>query len=1012
MGADYNYYWDFSKEIKFSFVQTFHEGAIYRYKAEFEVEEGNYVIFKTMSGSRILMEKLLLDGKELTSGNTPSSVSYVAPMTSRLGYRLFLSGGKHLLEVEMNSKEEDPLAVVPELFLAMDKEMAKPVSYNGKVDLEITLPHKKEYKVNTAPLFTPEEEKAFRRGIGAQDAPIPGRFGFSKGDGVLDCAMPVLGFVDKLYLCGHPEYHKNFRWSYSLLPENAPFHGSYNPATVGVEKDDIKVDQLHVKWTADFDGVKFSSSYSLSSPAILTERSDNKMRLSNLEFAGNYQFALLPLAGGKKAKILPVKELPENLSLMGQNFILLFGSTEFPDLPLLLVFSKRPANMVVKYSAVTERLSEISMENCPLLFTATPCGMESFPPISPLNTELLQDLFERCCLWSRAFLAYPVKCREYFRDDPEKEEITILQKFEYRFIEDEWGTEPLPLAPLPPVVTLMDDVDMPGEDFQFPTKYGYFRGAFGRESSYTLPYIPRARLFPLQEKGSKIPALMEEGMKEYIDFQGQFPPSFLAYPYAGAVLEPYAYSLAMLPFCQKETQKKIREKLSERLPWTFRTDAAFDYTAIRHGYMMQTNPDDALLLEIYKDPTLLKYHLQNWFERKDPYTGASYHICYLNVGLFSSGVLKTGSQEEINALHTPFIENDWGAGLTYYYIYLSALASGNFAIVRKNMPLLKSAYKYFEVLHDWACMGTGYSDNAILWVEGANYGIFTSFINMAEAIEDKETLAQAQYMGAKQYGLRRAIIRFASQYLYKFYKVQPWYGIRLLCEENNPAWQFQNYQGTKDTLYKKRFRRSAIYSMTTEGIYPEFFRGLRLGNDLDAENFFRPAREQIHSGNINWPYRWGLVQGESSILTDLALREEISSKCLKKEIDFAKENDILMQEWRGIHIASRRLPKNYFEAQLLAWDAMKDHPLHLELWKDLYWEEGIWDPEKKEASIAVTVTGKAPWIKIGLRGKERVIKALYNGKEIPLGEIKKGRYGTWERFQLPAESGTLVLQFA
>lgn len=1014
MGMDYNYYWDFSKEIQFAWKLVSGDGEKFHYQAEFELEEGgDFVLFQKLSSfTKVILEEITLDGKRISAATTPSSVSYVAYSCTRRGYRFPLAGGRHLLEVKITSQEEDPLTAVPGLFLTLDKEMEKAPLHTGDVHCEVSLDRINEYKEETAPLFSPEEEKAFRPGIGAQEGAIPGRFGFSKGDGVLDCAVSALGFVDKLYLCGHPNYHKNYRWSYSLLPENAPLHGTYMPADTGLENDDIQVDQLHVKWTADFDGVKFSTSYSLGSPAVLTERSDNKMRLSNLEFTGNYQYALLPLAGGKSARILPLKELPENLDAMGQNFILLFGCTEFPDLPLLLVFSKRPENMEIKYSGITERLSEITMENCPLLFTATPCGLESFDPISPLDTRFMQDLLERCSFWSRAFLASPVKCREYFRDDPEKEEITILQKFEYRIIEDEWGTKPLRLAPLPPVITLMDDVDMPGEDFKFPTKYGYFRGAYGCESSYTLPYIPTARLFPLREKGSSIPDLMEKGMEEYIAFQDKFHPSFLAYPYAGAVLEPYAYSLAMLPFCKKETQAKVRAKVAERLPWAFRTDDAFDYTAIIHSYMMKTEPDDAQLLEIYKDPKLRHYKLQNWFLRKDPFTGASYHICYLNLGMFYSGQLKYGTQEEINSLKIPFIENDWGAGLTYYYIYMSALATGDFSIIRENMELLKSAYKYFEVLHDWACMGTGYSDNTILWVEGANYGLFTSFINLAEAIGDKETLAKARYVGAKQFGLRRTITRFASQYLYKFYRVPPWYGVRILSEEFNPSWQFQNYQGEEPTLYKKRFRKEAIYNMTTEGMYPEFFHGLRLANDLDAENYFRPAREQIHAGKGHSSYAWGNMQAATSILTDLALQEEISSSCLKKEIALMKKENLLMQKWRGIHIASRRLPENYFESQLLAWDSMKNHPLHLEHWADLYWEEGVWDPDKQEASIAVTSTGKGPRLRIGLRSEERVKEALYNGESLPLPAVKKGRYGITQEFTLPEGNGTLLLKFA
>ena len=78
-------------------------------------------------------------------------------------------------------------------------------------------------------------------------------------------------------------------------------------------------------------------------------------------------------------------------------------------------------------------------------------------------------------------------------------------------------------------------------------------------------------------------------------------------------------------------------------------------------------------------------------------------------------------------------------------------------------------------------MGTGYSDNALLWCEGANYGIFTSFVNMARAIGDTQTLQRAIHSAAKQQVLRMAIIRSSQHYFYRFFGVEPWYSSRLFC---------------------------------------------------------------------------------------------------------------------------------------------------------------------------------------------------------------------------------------
>ncbi|MBQ6597694.1 MAG: hypothetical protein IJH79_09100, partial [Lentisphaeria bacterium] len=46
-----------------------------------------------------------------------------------------------------------------------------------------------------------------------------GRFGFTKGDGLLDCSMPSFGIIARPFVSGHPQYHKNLIWNFSLLPD-------------------------------------------------------------------------------------------------------------------------------------------------------------------------------------------------------------------------------------------------------------------------------------------------------------------------------------------------------------------------------------------------------------------------------------------------------------------------------------------------------------------------------------------------------------------------------------------------------------------------------------------------------------------------------------------------------------------------------------------------------------------------------------------------------------------------
>ena len=212
---------------------------------------------------------------------------------------------------------------------------------------------------------------------------------------MLDCAMPCLGVVDKMYLCGHPQYRKPFRWTYSTLPEGAALHGSFPPAAQGIERDRIDVNHLSVNWETEFGGRRFACTCSLATPGIMTESDAGRLRLSSLEFAGNYRYALIP-GEGDDVKVLSLDRAAEQGIDMAENWLLLFGCTEFPDLPLLIVPDCPPERLEVRRNPGNGRLSELLLHGCRRMITATPFGLESLQPVSPENREFLADAVRRC----------------------------------------------------------------------------------------------------------------------------------------------------------------------------------------------------------------------------------------------------------------------------------------------------------------------------------------------------------------------------------------------------------------------------------------------------------------------------------------------------------------------------------------------------------------------------------------------------------------------------------------
>lgn len=947
-----------------------------------------------------------------------SAIAYISPNSSggwRYAFHVDLPAGVHALELRVQSNIDHPELGFKATWIAAERAVERRPGAAGNGTTKMVQERRQDAVTTTEAERERRQDAGFNvlgftPGVGAENNPSAGRFGYTKGDGVLDCAMPMLGVIDKLYLCGHPRYKKPYKWTYAVLPPGldpaAARHGSAPPAQVGLENDEISVNHLSVRWQASFAAtadfferqagakVNFACTYSLASPGILVETSDPGFSLSMLEYAGNYQSILVPQKDGVKS--VP---LDGDFSLAGklaENWLLLFDATEFPDVPVLLVFLREPdavrvrRNRSGRLTALDFHLPAASGQDTKV-FCATPFGIESLVPEALRGEKCLADAISRCRFWSRAFLAYPVKCAEYFKLDEAAEKVEILQKFEYRVLADQWQTSPLKTAPLPPALALLDGTGMAEwdadvRDYEFPSKYGFLKGAVGRDYvSYKIPYMPRARRFPLRDAGdTQISPLLADGMDQYFQFHDNFGKDQQAYPYAGAALEPYAWPAPMFNFLGEKHRAKLSAKLAERVACACDPERHYTYPVISWSALMREMPAAGRVLDIYRDPAIKKMKLFNWYWRKEPFTGVEYRICYLNVGLFSGATIKQGSREEIAGLKMPLIENDWGAGLAFYYIYLAAQISGDFSAIRKNWGLLCEGFDYFAKLHDWACMATAYSDNGISWVEGANYGAFTGFVNLAEALGDQDARAKGVYIAAKQFALRLAQFVSAATYFYRYLDHKPWYITKLFHEEAAPGAGFLHVP----ELWRDEF--AGIYNLTTEGMYPEVFAGLNEFLPKEWQLVREMAMQAYADGYKNSSLNsYGEVQGCASCLIAAALDEKYNAARLQAELDRVEQRGHLIREWRGIHIYSRLLPKNYFKCQLLAWLAGRAHPVWLEFWVDVAIQRAEYDAEKRVAAIEFRARAPGAWLRCGTRRAPSDVRL--NGKPLHGWRMEKNR---------------------
>lgn len=150
---------------------------------------------------------------------------------------------------------------------------------------------------------------------------------------------------------------------------------------------------------------------------------------------------------------------------------------------------------------------------------------------------------DRCDWWARVMKAYPVNCDEQFSIDAANDDVVVRSTFEYLMIEDDWGTEPLKLAPIPYVLgncvwgkTFPVAFDEPVHDPVYPTNYGPYMGV---ENADGYTYRMRVLQYVHEVEDIRVPGDGSPAVRAAVD-----------------AIERYASSSALQEILQPERHKE------------------------------------------------------------------------------------------------------------------------------------------------------------------------------------------------------------------------------------------------------------------------------------------------------------------------------------------------------------------------------------------------------------------------------------------------------------------------
>jgi hypothetical protein len=670
----------------------------------------------------------------------------------------------------------------------------------------------------TSPALEPSPEShpaaGFHPGIG-HAWPASGRFGGrGHSDGVLDWDLPEFGVIEKGHLAAHPLSAARKPWAVRFAPADATGKAT---TTTG----DYRVKWMSVEWRARFGAAEVRTTYSLASPGLLIETSERALRFALGATAG-YRFAVLPLRAGPTVRALTPTEPAYDRRRDGDladNWVLLWGGSAFPDVPILIVLKEQPAHLTAEFARDTPHAAAImitSTRSLGYVVLATPYGMRALAPVDTVKTAQLSDGIARSRFWSKALLGFITDASEEFLIDEATASVAIRQRFVYRDLADAWGSRPLHLAPLPPVLALAAQVGpairLPVEaaDLGFPTRHGPLHAVVGRDHcDYVMPIPPVFGRTPL---ASPEPSPAREAVRAHHmqrPHEGSRPPLPSEFPGLWsrrdrAIVDSTAWmnEIAFLwPQLDAASRRALRSNARSVL-----LDSLDDQERFRETELFQS---------IQRGSDRARGGLVSpiWFERTEPVTGTKYVLSYTVPNVRKEG-------RSVTDFPGSFTDCEWGNGLGLWGIYQLARVSGDWEVIRRNWALIARIYALFEVQQDWAAMTASGSERGRRWTDTSCYGGYIAFRELARRIGATEDGRKATYLHAKHAMLRLALLELGV-WNYDLYGFKP-YRVAHQMQEHNRGFNSQlepmqyavaaDFRGEPIAVARRSF-----YSLVAEG---------------------------------------------------------------------------------------------------------------------------------------------------------------------------------------------------
>lgn len=755
-----------------------------------------------------------------------------------------------------------------------------------------------------------------------------------------------------------------------------------------------KIEVIQCNWVgktikATYPEFYYSLTYSVVTSGILIESNDSQLTVYTSCPFTFYSF--IPDVSLSAQYILErqpvVKQITYNYKRkrdgdIAANWILIWSKDG--KVPLQIVFARHPEE--IEFSEDGDRVN-IKFKG-PLRYAVvlTPFGVDTSSKKLQEGNTLSGDILKICNLWSRALLAYPVNCREFF--EVEEGWIRSRDIYEYKEIKDDWGTSPLKLAPLPPLVCLAKEEGYPVkflgdiEDCNYPTWYGPLKCTINKEYvEYLLPVPPiqfkglvRIERSKEEERDVLYRKKINEIFKESIHYIGG-PRRFdeIPSPWQENISSPnldlysiwgyYYRDLLSLPYLDFEAKNLLLDAVNNRI----------GITLSKYGRYIPKTVDRKPKGEIDV--------------RKEPYTGQEYLITFASDPI---------PPESIQTLAGIWRDQDEAIGQALHDLYYYALYTGNWESVRQGWEFpIKPLAMYLEVTHDWAIMcasaleGKGGSGLDML---NPQFPGLLCYSKLAKYLRDEETYRRALYLASKTAVptvIRFRFKKYASRYNIPGGDPQEIVGGFMENGESG-RWVINPYKAPRNNLYF--LLTTMCFLDDTKGLRPELLELYLTYVKDDLHNFvfnivpelypdwYRGGPESINKEEKNKERMiWGAMSGLNNLDARIKMGEE------RKKIDSYLEKFIPV--WERVIVPKEYAPRNgKFIVYTLASLLSRDSPIYLlDTWAPAKFIDASYNPETYMAQTKLA-NPLEKVIDVEIFTKERPKGVIINEKKVLEGK--------------------------